>query len=327
MKCVDMHCDTLMKAYFEKNDDLYQREGHIDLKRLHEAKAMAQFFAIYMPDFEFVAKRMNLPVQTFSDDEYIQKCTEILENSVKAHSDIAAMAKNSKEIRKNYEKGLVSCVLTMEDGRAVNGKMENIKAFYDLGVRCLALTWNFKNCFGSPNSLDSMVMNEGLTAFGKEGIQYMQELGMLVDVSHLSDGGFYDVASICKKPFVASHSNARSIAPHQRNLKDDQLKLLAKAGGVTGLNLCANFVNADIHNNYTTAEEMAKQVRYIADVAGTDVIAMGSDFDGIATTMDIEDCTQLDILASALKKCGFTESELDKFFYGNVLRVMDEAVL
>ncbi|MBR0114889.1 MAG: membrane dipeptidase, partial [Firmicutes bacterium] len=128
------------------------------------------------------------------------------------------------------------------------------------------------------------------------------------------------------KPFVATHSNARSLSPHRRNLKDDQLRLLAKAGGVTGLNVCPAFLNADIKDKNSRISEMAKHVRYIADLAGTDTIAMGSDFDGTTGIFEMEDCTQLYKLADALKKQGFTEAELDKFFSGNVLRVMDEAV-
>ncbi|MBR0441866.1 MAG: dipeptidase [Firmicutes bacterium] len=322
--CIDMHCDTLMKAYFDHHEDLFERPGQVDFKRMKEAGAMAQFFAIYMPSPESLPE-MGLSGE-FTDDGYIEGCSRIFETSLKAHPDVAAKACTAADIRANWSKGLTSAVLTMEDGRAVGGKFDNIKAYYDLGVRALSLTWNFENCFGFPNSDDLVDMMKGLKPFGKEAIQYMQELGMLVDVSHLSDGGFYDVASICTKPFVATHSNARSLSPHRRNLKDDQLRLLAKAGGVTGLNVCPAFLNADIKDKNSRISEMAKHVRYIADLAGTDTIAMGSDFDGTTGIFEMEDCTQLYKLADALKKQGFTEAELDKFFSGNVLRVMDEAV-
>ncbi len=323
-RCIDMHCDTLMKAYFDHHEDLYERPGQVDFKRLKEAGAMAQFFAIYMPSGNSI-EDMGLSGE-FTDDAYIEGCSRIFETSLKAHPDVAAKACTADDIRANWKKGLVSAVLTMEDGRAVKGSFENLKAFYDMGVRALSLTWNFENCFGFPNSDDPAAMMLGLKPFGKEAIQYMEELGMLIDVSHLSDGGFYDVASILKKPFVATHSNARSLSPHRRNLKDDQLRLLAKAGGVTGLNVCPAFLNADITDRNSRVAEMAKHIRYIADIAGTDTIAMGSDFDGTGGIFEMEDCGQLYKLEDALKKQGFTAAELDKFFFGNVLRVMDEAV-
>ncbi|MBR0442178.1 MAG: membrane dipeptidase, partial [Firmicutes bacterium] len=127
--CIDMHCDTLMKAYFDHHDDLYERPGQIDFKRMSEAGAMAQFFAIYMPTKEFIGQ-MGLSGD-FEDDEYIARCSEIFETSIKAHPDVAAKACTARDIRANFSKGLVSGVLAMEDGRAVGGKFDNIKAYYD----------------------------------------------------------------------------------------------------------------------------------------------------------------------------------------------------
>lgn len=225
----------------------------------------------------------------------------------------------------NFADGKLSAVFTIEDGRAVQGKMENIKRFYDMGVRAMTLTWNFENCFGAPNSKDPAIMNKGLTDFGKEAIVYMQELGMLVDVSHLSDGGFYDVANICKKPFVATHSNARALCPHQRNLKDDMIRLLGNAGGVTGLNFGPEFLNEDITCKDSTAKLMAKHARHIANLGGVDCVAVGSDFDGIEGNLEISSPAKMELLADALKAEGFTAAEVDKIANGNVLRVMDEA--
>lgn len=323
-QCIDMHCDTLMKCYFDKAEDLFSLPGQVDLKRMHEAGAMAQFFAVYMPEDGFL-KKMNL-TGSYDDDSYIEGCCRIFENSMKAHSDIAAKAVTAAQIRENYAKGLTSGVLTMEDGRAINGKMEKIKEYYDLGIRAISLTWNGINCLGYPNSADEKIMKAGLTPFGKEAVQYMQELGILVDVSHLSDGGFFDVADICRKPFVATHSNARALAPHRRNLTDEQLRMLAKNGGVTGLNVFGPFLNSDTSDDHSTVEAMVKHVCHIADVAGTDTIAMGSDFDGVFGTLDMEDVTQLPKLIDGLKKASFSEDTIEKFLFGNVLRVMDESV-
>ncbi len=208
----------------------------------------------------------------------------------------------------------------------MDGKLENIKRFYDMGVRVLSLTWNAPNCFGFPNSTDPEIMSKGLTDFGKDAIIYMQELGMLVDVSHLSDGGFYDVANICKKPFVATHSNCRSLSPHQRNLTDDMLRVLGDAGGVTGINLGPEFLNADITCKDSTAALMAAHARHMANHGGVGCVALGSDFDGVEGSLQISDPTKMELLADALKAEGFTSSEIDQIAWGNAMRVLEEAV-
>lgn len=134
-------------------------------------------------------------------------------------------------------------MLTVEDGRMVNGSFDRLEQLAKTGVRAIALTWNFENCFGAPNSRDPKIMSKGLSAFGKEAIEAMNELGILVDVSHLSDGGFYDVAKISKKPFVATHSDCRALAAHPRNLTDDMIRLLAQKGGVSGINFAPAFLD------------------------------------------------------------------------------------
>ena len=220
----------------------------------------------------------------------------------------------------------MSAVLTMEDGRAVQGKLENLKRYYDMGFRALSLTWNYHNCFGAPNSKDPAVMAQGLTDFGKEAVEYMQELGIAIDVSHLSRGGFWDVAKICKKPFIATHSNAYELSPHQRNLKDEQIKALAAAGGVTGLNFCPQFLQPDTVSNVSTAELLAKHARHIADVGGVDVVGIGSDFDGIEGKLEISDASKMQMLADALLKEKFTYDEIEKIFYKNVLRALGDII-
>lgn len=329
MRTIDMHCDTLMLAYFRDHDkpadaDIFETPGSIDLDRLHRSGAMAQFFAAFLPSKKMF-ERWGVP--QISDDDYISFCKQILDNSVAKHSDIAALACTAEDIRKNYAAGKTSAVFTLEDGRAVDGKLENLKRFYDMGVRAISLTWNFENCFGYPNSTDPAIMNKGLTDFGKEAVAYMQQLGMLVDVSHLSDGGFYDVAKVCTKPFVATHSNARVVSPHPRNLTDDMLRTLGDAGGVAGINFCPQFLSADLTCKDSRAADMAANARHMADVGGMDCVAIGTDFDGFFGNLEVSDPTKMDILAQALKAQSFSDDQIDKIFSGNVLRVMDEAVL
>ena len=149
---------------------------------------------------------------------------------------------------------------------------------------------------------------------------------MLVDVSHLSDGGFYDVASLCKKPFIASHSNARALSPHPRNLTDDMLRVLGEKGGVTGINFFGAFLNEDVTDYRSTVDQMVRHARYIVNKAGLESLGFGSDFDGISGEQELTGCQKMPLLLDGLKKAGFHENEIEQITHKNLLRVMKEAV-
>ncbi len=323
MKFIDMHCDTLMPFATKPDYQLYSNDNmQVDFAKMKKGGALAQFFAVFFPKMEYFAQQgveMN-------DDLFFKLLTEGFYREVEKHSDIILPAKTAAEIEENDKNGKMSAVLTIEDGRFINGDMDKIKMVYDKGVRAISLTWNFENCFGWPNSLDSEIMNKGLKPFGIEAIQYMNDLGIMIDVSHLSDGGFYDVAKYSKKPFIATHSNARSVSPHQRNLTDDMLKILGEKGGVTGLNFCPQFMDADITVNHTPISNIIKNARHIVNVGGIDCLGIGTDFDGIGGTQEISDSSMLPLLWDALAKEGFHESEIEKIAYKNVLRVIRETV-
>lgn len=323
MKYFDMHCDTVGLCA-KSGGDLYHIDGSmVDFEKMAKGDALAQCFAVFLPP---PTMWENTGIKKIEDEDYIAICRKIILDSVSAHSDIIAMAYNGQDIENNAKNGKMSAVLTMEDGRAVQGKLENLKRFYDDGFRALSLTWNFVNCFGSPNSTNPQIMSAGLSDFGKEAVEYMQQLGMLVDVSHLSEGGFLDVAEICKKPFIATHSNARALSPHQRNLSDNQIKALANVGGVTGLNFCPQFLNEDITCDVETKELIVKHAKHIVNVGGIDVCGLGSDFDGITGKLEIGTSRDMPILAHEFSKAGFTDDEIEKIFYKNVLRVFKEAL-
>jgi membrane dipeptidase len=327
MRFIDMHCDTLMAAFLNHGPgtDMYSMpDGMADLERMQKGEVLAQFFAIFMvPQKDF---KPYFHIDPIPEDDYIAGCYEIFKKNLELHSDIMAQAKTADDILENQKAGKFSAVLSMEDGVAVHGDMDRLKKYYDMGVRALALTWNFKNCFGSPNSDDPQIMQEGLTDFGKEAVAYMQELGMLVDVSHLSDGGFYDVADICKKPFVATHSNCRALCPHRRNLTDDMIRIIAESGGVAGINFAPEFLNEDIKNPNSTVERMVAMIKHMKQVGGIDMIAVGSDFDGIGGNLEITCSEKLPLLVQALEKKHFTGDEIDKITYKNALRVMKDCL-
>lgn len=322
MKYIDLHCDTLSQAYLNGEKDIYKLEKtSLDIFRLKNSNSMAQFFAIYLlPDDE---------KNGVSDDEYILSLISIFDNTLKKHSDIVSKACSINDILENERENKISAILTIEDGRSIEGKLENIKKYFDLGVRLISLTWNNENCFGSPNSNDINVMKKGLTYFGKEAIRYMNDIGMIIDVSHLSDGGFYDVADLSKKPFVASHSNCRGITGHSRNLTDDMIKIISNKGGVIGLNFCPEFLDSrDLIKDHKESkiDFMLKHIEHMVNVGGEECICLGTDFDGIHGKLEIDSVSKIPLLFEKMNAYGFKCNFIEKFSYKNAYRVIKDII-
>lgn len=320
MKYVDMHCDTITNLYRE-NGALRKNDLHIDIEKMEKGECLLQNFAVFT----------YLPKQ---DSAFTWAAIDYYYRQLEANKDKIRAVYTYDDILKNEEEGLISGLLTLEEGAVIDGDLKNLERYYDAGVRMIALTWNFENGIGYPNFTPSKDSNEdilrktdkehGLTDFGIEYVRKMEELGMIVDVSHLSDKGFYDVLKYTTKPFVASHSNARAVCSVARNLDDEMIKLLAQRGGVMGLNYCSAFIEEN-DEGYTSIEGMVKHIRHIADVGGIDCIGLGSDFDGIESRLEIKDASGLPKLYEALKKY-FSEEEIEKIFYKNVLRVYKEVL-
>jgi membrane dipeptidase len=237
-----------------------------------------------------------------------------------------APAANVRDLENNRNAGKISAFLTIENGFLVRGDLNNLKKIYDMGVRLLTLTWNDANCFGQCHSKKPEEMQQGLTEFGKEAVEYMNTLGILVDVSHLSDGGFYDVAAISQKPFVASHSDCRALAPATRNLTDDMIRILADKGGVAGINFAPEFLDADTKNPVSSIEAMCDHIMHFIEKGGIECVGIGTDFDGISGTLEIEDCTGMPRLFDALHKRGLSDDAIEKIAYRNVMRVIRDVM-
>ena len=310
MKLIDLHCDTILRCVDSKGEiKLRENDLCIDVKKLKKAGSLAQFFAMYV-DFE-------------KDVEHLDRCLDMIDNfynEIEENSDDIAFAGSIADMERNSSQGKISAFLAIEEGGVLEGKLQNLRNLYRLGVRLITLTWNFPNCIGYPN-FEWKHQNEGLTPFGEEVVAEMNRLGIIIDVAHLSDKGFYDVARLSEKPFVASHSNARAVEGHSRNLTDEMLKLLAEKGGVTGLNLEPIFLGGG-----GTLEMMVKQISHMRKVAGIDVVAIGTDFDGTSPLTVIKDISYMELLFDALSKAGFTAEELDKVSYRNAERVVREVM-
>lgn len=325
MKFIDMHCDTLMGTYNHPDFSLMNNEKTmVDFSRMAQGGQMAQFFAMFLPPPN-AYKRMGLP-KPIDDDDYINQLSTCLRRELDANSDLIAFAGNADDLLANEKAGKMSAFLTIEDGRSVQGSMDKLQHYYDLGVRLISLTWNFKNCFGTPNSKDPVLMAEGLTDFGKDAVVRMNELGMLVDVSHLSDGGFWDVVKYSQKPFVASHSNCRALSPHPRNLTDDMIRALADKGGVSGLNFCGNFLNSDIGCEDSRAESIVDHILHFINVGGSDCVGLGSDLDGIGGNLEVGSSDRIPLLFDLLSRRGVSDDIIEKIAWKNALRVIRDSM-
>lgn len=310
MKIIDFHCDTILKLMDDKDRlELRKNKFHIDIEKLREGSSMAQFFALYV-DLQETENAFETCLE-MADKFY----TELGKNK----NDIA-IATNYKQLMKNYYKGKISAFLTIEEGGVLKGQIHNLRNVYRLGVRLITLTWNYPNEIGYPN-FDEQYRDKGLTSFGEEVVTEMNRLGMLIDVSHLSDKGFYDVARLSTKPFIASHSNARAITNHSRNLTDDMIKIMANSGSVIGLNYADEFLTEAPN---CRIEDMVRHIKHIVNIGGIDVMSLGSDFDGMTPCLEIDDFSDVVKLIDALEKSGFTQSEVEKICSKNALRIIKE---
>ena len=326
---IDMHCDTLTQANFYMQHDLYRLPmQQLDVGKLKQGGAIAQFFAICLPKITTV-KRMGRLYE--GDWKHIRRLAGILRHTCNLHGDVIALCESARDLDKHASAGRISAVLTIEDGREVGGDMRRLSLYHRLGVRLLTLTWNYPNCFGYPNAPGGSLptrtqMERGLTTFGKEAVEEMNRLGILIDVSHLSDGGFHDVAERSKKPFVASHSNCRALCDHPRNLTDEMIRMIAEKGGVIGLNQNPPFLYPGAIQS--RKEDLIAHLKHLRDVGGIDCAALGSDFDGCSKKMHMcmEGPQDYPKLAELLLENGFTHEETEKIFHKNLERVMRDVL-
>lgn len=323
MKIVDMHCDTILRIY-DEGGSLLENDFNIDLKKMLKGDYLLQNFAMFV----------NL---RDAADPLIkaQQLIDLYYREIDKYKDLISPVFSYDDIISNYDKGIMSAMLTLEEGAVVNNDLAVLRNYYRLGVRMITLTWNYPNGIGYPNlagtkeyqDLYRINDHDGLTDFGIEYIKEMERLGIIIDVSHLGDAGFYDVLKYTTKPFVASHSNARSVCGVVRNMSDDMIRQLAKRNGVMGINFCGDFLRPSSSGGARSCiEDMVKHILYIKDLVGIDYIGLGSDFDGISQNLEIKDASMMPLLEKALLEAGLTVEEVEKVFYKNVLRLYKEVL-
>ncbi|MFD2553984.1 dipeptidase [Sphingobacterium tabacisoli] len=349
---VDGHNDVIITSIL-KGEDIGKRlqSGHTDIPRLMEGGVDVQVFAVWSDD-----KRWRKGAFRHANDQI-----DALERVIAQNPDRIALAKGTADIEKIYKEGKIAALIGVEGGNMIESSISNLEKLYDRGARYLTLTWNYNLPWATAAAIEDgkpLPRQRGLSRNGKTIIRKMNELGMMVDLSHGSKKLFYDVLEVSTKPILVSHSNAAALTPHSRNLDDQQLEALKKNGGVVGVNFYAGFLDADyetrlkeayikhvgsINKEISTWEQFAKltkeqqyevtaplsklldHIDYLVEKVGIDHVAVGSDYDGIeAPPQDLEDVSKLPNLTKALLERGYSEEDVAKIMGLNFLRILKE---
>lgn len=321
MKVIDMHCDTMKEILdckrLDSRANLRRNNLHVDIEKMKKGDYMLQVFAAYT---------------NMKAEQPLSECLKIIDlfhNEIEANRDDIGLVLSYQDILRNSEQNKMSALLSIEEGACCQGDLGILRNFYRLGVRMMTLTWNYENELGFPNEIidGELVVDRGLKKTGFEFIEEIERLGIIIDVSHLSDAGFYDILENTKKPFVASHSNARGLCNNKRNLTDDMIKKLSDRGGVMGINFFSYFLNDNATSSSDAKiDDMIAHMKYIKNIGGIECIGLGSDFDGISCRVEVENASKMQILAKKMKKEGFTEDEIEHIFYKNVLNLFKEVL-
>lgn len=331
MKVVDMHCDTIANMYALKKRGetctILENDLQVDIKKMQKGNYGLQNFALFTS-----LKREEHPF------EYAMELADLFYQELEASPELIGVVRSYEDIQQNWKAGRMSALLTIEEGGVCQGNIRFLRDFYRLGVRMMTLTWNYPNELGYPNKIiwdgpdaglcvpDTV---HGLTETGIEFVKEMERLGMIIDISHLNDAGIWDVFKYTKKPFVASHSNARALARWPRNLTDEMIRALADRGGVAGINYCSDFLRDwnEGEEPISLVSDMVNHMKHMKSVGGIGCIGLGSDFDGISSKLEMKSAADLPLLEAEMHRQGFKESEIEAVFYENVLRVYREVLV
>ena len=305
---IDLHCDTIMKLIdHPSSGDLYRNTWKIDIEKLQKAHSKVQDFALFInlgetndPYGRYEAMRNLCTSQIQYYGEHIQH--------VLSYQDIESV----------YDSGKIGALMSIEEGGVLGGDLDKLKQAYQDGVRLITLTWNYPNGLGEPHCGDQ---HKKLTSKGVEFVEAMQDLGIIVDCSHLNDAGTEQLGDILDVPFIASHSNAREVTAHTRNLPDHLIKLIANKGGVIGLNFAQSFLGT---SPISRIEDIVKHGLYLINKGGEDVVALGTDFDGIKPDTEIKDASEMYRLYDAFKEAGLSVEQCEKLFWKNADRLLKE---
>lgn len=262
----DLHCDTIYESKIQK-EQLKNNSLHISLDKMGAFKNCIQVFAAWTSDKLNGSERYDNFIEIY--DNFMHE--------LNVNSEAITLCRNSNDIKNAINSGKIAAILGIEGAGALCGNIANVKIFYDMGVRIITLTWNGENELGL-----GVPLNGPLKSFGLEVVKKMNELNMIIDVSHLSEKGFWDLCSATESAFVASHSNSKSVCSHSRNLTDEQFREIVRRSGLVGINLCPDFLNDDHSiDGKTGIYHVLKHIEHFLELGGEKTICFGADFDGV----------------------------------------------
>ena len=307
---IDLHCDTLTDWKYTTTgnpDTLDDPSRVLSLRSIPKGVKWAQFYAIFIPD------------EVRGDDaiEYFEKNRANFERQMKLFGDRVSPCVNAETIRAAWDDGKTAAILAIENGSALAGRLDRVSLLAKQGVRYITLVWNGENELGSGHTTD-----HGLSDFGKAVVPEMEKEGILVDVSHLNDPGFEDLFRIAKKPFMASHSNARAICSHKRNLTDDMIREMVKRGCLIGLNYFVKFLEDD--GNVESLDQLMKHVDHFFKLGAEKNLALGSDFDGAVLPECLNSPEKAAGLYDYFIARGLTKEQAEGIMFRNAERFLAE---
>ena len=305
---IDLHCDTIMQLLDHPDSgDLYRNTWKIDIEKLQKAHSKVQDFALFINLGE-----TNDPYGRY--EEMRNLCT----TQIHLYGEHIQHVLSYQDVESVYDSGKIGALMSIEEGGVLGGDLDKLKQAYQDGVRLITLTWNYPNGLGEPHCGEQ---HKKLTPKGIEFVEAMQDLGIVVDCSHLNDAGTEQLGDILDVPFVASHSNAREVTAHTRNLPDNLIKLIANKGGVIGLNFAQSFLGT---SPVSRIDDIVKHGLYLINKGGEDVVALGTDFDGIKPNTEIKDASEMYRLYDAFKEAGLSVEQCEKLFWKNADRLLKE---
>ncbi len=321
---VDTHCDTLkclLPEFTRPRDSMWDDRndigmgvrstlGHVDAPRLLEGGVDCQVFAVSSER----SRTPTHPLRTALEmiDRFYMECNSC---------DSLTPVTSSDEVLDAKRKGMVAGLLSIEGADVIEGKIEMLRVFRRLGVRMVGLVHSIRNQLA--DGVTDRRTGGGLSELGIQAVEELNRLGMIIDVSHINDEGFWDVLDHTKHPIIASHSNSRVVCSHPRNMTDEMIVALAENDGVMGMNFAPGFV----HPEQATLQRVVDHIDHIVDLVGPDHVGLGSDFDGIPSTpVGLEDVTKMPGITEEFVNREYSELDIKKMLGGNHLRLMKKVV-
>ena len=316
---VDTHVDIPYRLQHHPEDiSVLTANGHFDYVRAKRGGLDAPFMSIYVP-----SEKEDNGAKALADS-----LIDMVDNLAASHPDKFQVATSPDQVRRQFEAGIISFPMGMENGSPIEHDLSNVKYFYDRGIRYITLTHAKANHI-CDSSYDSVRLWNGLSEFGENVVKEMNRVGIMIDISHVSDSAFYDVLKITQVPVIASHSSCRHYTPGmERNMSDAMIMDLAKKGGVIQINFGSYFLDPRFKNEnvdstaFTTASQIADHIDHVVKLVGVDYVGFGSDFDGVERLpRDVKDVSEIPNVIYELLKRGYSPQEIEKICSKNIFRV------